>query len=79
MSSSLAKGAVTWQKRRQLKKKLNSIQSFGAMNILCTDKTGTLTQDKIVLEKYLNINGEEDEESLKICFYKCLFSKWTRR
>lgn len=60
-------------KKETIVKKLNSIQSFGAMNILCTDKTGTLTQDKIVLEKYLNINGEEDEEVLKYAFYKAYF------
>ena len=73
LSSSLAKGAVNMAKKETIVKKLNSIQSFGAMNILCTDKTGTLTQDKIVLEKYLNINGEEDEEVLKYAFINAYF------
>ena len=60
LSSSLSKGAVRMSKKKTIVKKLDSIQSFGAMNILCTDKTGTLTEDKIVLEKYLDINGDED-------------------
>ena len=55
LSSSLSKGAVKMSKKKTIVKKLDSIQSFGAMNILCTDKTGTLTEDKIVLEKYLDI------------------------
>ncbi len=46
-------------------KRLNAIQNFGAMDILCTDKTGILTQDRIILEKYLNAEGEENEEVLK--------------
>ncbi len=45
-------------KKKTIVKKLDSIQNFGAMNIFCTDKTGTLTEDKIVLEKYLDVNGE---------------------
>ena len=50
LSSSLSKGAVKMSKKKTIVKKLDSIQNFGAMNILCTDKTGTLTEDKIVLE-----------------------------
>ena len=73
LSSSLAKGAVNMSKKKTIVKKLDSIQSFGAMNILCTDKTGTLTQDKIVLERYLDINGEEDEEVLKYAFINAYF------
>lgn len=59
LSSSLAKGATKMSKKKTIIKKLDAIQSFGAMNILCTDKTGTLTEDKIVLEKYLNIYGHK--------------------
>lgn len=73
LSSSLAKGAINMANKKTIVKKLNSIQSFGAMNILCTDKTGTLTQDKIVLERYLDINGEEDEEVLKYAFINAYF------
>lgn len=68
LSSSLSKGAVRMSKKKTIVKKLDSIQNFGAMNILCTDKTGTLTEDKIVLEKYLNVNGEEDFNILKYAF-----------
>lgn len=75
LSSSLAKGAINMAHKKTIVKKLNSIQSFGAMNILCTDKTGTLTQDKIVLEKYLNVNGEEDEEVLKYAFINAYFQE----
>ena len=68
LSSSLSKGAVRMSKKKTIVKKLDSIQNFGAMNIFCTDKTGTLTEDKIVLEKHLNVNGEEDSNILKYAF-----------
>lgn len=73
LSSSLAKGATRMSKKKTIVKKLDSIQSFGAMNILCTDKTGTLTEDKIVLEKYLDIKGEEDTRVLKHAFLNSYF------
>lgn len=73
LSSSLSKGAVRMSKKKTIVKKLDSIQNFGAMNILCTDKTGTLTEDKIVLEKYLDINGDEDIRILKHAFLNSYF------
>ena len=73
LSSSLSKGAIRMSKKKTIVKKLDSIQNFGAMNILCTDKTGTLTEDKIVLEKYLDINGNEDIRILKHAFLNSLF------
>ncbi len=73
LSSSLAKGAVNMSKKKTIVKRLDSIQSFGAMNILCTDKTGTLTEDRIVLEKYLNLEGEEDKAILKTAFLNSYF------
>ena len=73
LSSSLSKGAVKMSKKKTIVKSLDSIQSFGAMNILCTDKTGTLTEDKIVLEKYLDINGDEDIRVLKHAFLNSYF------
>ena len=73
LSSSLSKGAVKMSKKKTIVKSLDSIQSFGAMNILCTDKTGTLTKDKIVLEKYLDINGDEDIRVLKHAFLNSYF------
>ena len=68
LSSCLSKGAVKMSKKKTIIKKLDAIQNFGAMNILCTDKTGTLTEDKIVLEKYLDINGDEDISVLKYAY-----------
>ena len=65
VTANLAKGAVSMSKRKVIVKRLNAIQNLGAMDVLCTDKTGTLTMDKIVLERHLNIFGDEDEEVLK--------------
>ena len=73
LSSSLAKGAVNMSKKKTIVKKLDSIQTFGAMDVLCTDKTGTITEDRIVLEKYLDIKGEEDERILKHAFLNSFF------
>jgi Mg2+-importing ATPase len=65
VTANLAKGAINMSKRKVIVKRLNSIQNIGAMDVLCTDKTGTLTIDKIVLEKHLNVLGDEDDEVLK--------------
>lgn len=65
VTANLAKGALTMSKRKVIVKRLNAIQNIGAMDILCTDKTGTLTLDKIVLERHLNVDGIEDDEVLK--------------
>ena len=73
LSSCLSKGAVKMSKKKTIVKKLDAIQNFGAMNILCTDKTGTLTEDKIVLEKYSDINGDEDLRVLKHAFLNSYF------
>lgn len=78
LSSSLSKGAIRMSKKKTIVKKLDAIQNFGAMNILCTDKTGTLTEDKIVLEKYLDINGDEDIKILKYAFLNSYFQTGLR-
>lgn len=65
VTANLAKGAVNMSKHKVIIKRLNAIQNIGAMDVLCTDKTGTLTMDKIVLERHLNIFGDDDEEVLK--------------
>ncbi len=65
VTANLAKGAVNMSKRKVIVKRLNAIQNIGAMDIFCTDKTGTLTLDKIMLERHLNIYGDEDDEVLK--------------
>ena len=54
----LSKGALAMSRKKVIVKRLNAIQNFGAMDVLCTDKTGTLTQGKIVLEKHLDVRGE---------------------
>ncbi|MCL2740436.1 MAG: HAD-IC family P-type ATPase, partial [Oscillospiraceae bacterium] len=68
VAANLAKGAGTMAKKQVIVKELNSIQNFGAMDILCTDKTGTLTQDKIILEYHLDIHGNDDERVLRHAF-----------
>src|SRR5262245_4981592 len=60
VTTNLAKGAVTMARRKTIVKRLNAIQNFGAMDILCTDKTGTLTQNKIILQRHLDIHGRDD-------------------
>jgi len=65
VTANLAKGALNMSKRKVIVKRLNAIQNIGAMDILCTDKTGTLTMDKIVLERHLNVFGGEDDEVMK--------------
>jgi P-type Mg2+ transporter len=65
VTANLAKGAVAMARRKTIVKRLNAIQNFGAMDILCTDKTGTLTQNKVILERHLNIHGEEDSQVLE--------------
>ncbi len=65
VTTCLAKGAVTLSKQKVITKKINSVQNLGAMNVLCTDKTGTLTRDKIILEFHLDISGNESSRVLK--------------
>ena len=60
-------------KKKTIVKNLNSIQNFGAIDILCTDKTGTLTQDKVVLEYHLNVNGDEDTRVLRHAYLNSYF------
>jgi Mg2+-importing ATPase len=64
VSVSLTKGALAMSNRKVIVKRLNSIQNFGAMDILCTDKTGTLTEDRVVLVRHCNLAGQETEEAL---------------
>lgn len=73
MTSTLAKGAVNMSKKKTIVKRLSSIQTFGEMNILCTDKTGTLTEDEIVLEKYMDVEGNESRRVLKHAFLNSYF------
>ncbi|CAG9416920.1 Magnesium-transporting ATPase, P-type 1 [Providencia alcalifaciens] len=68
VSSNLAKGAIAMSKHKVIVKRLNAIQNFGAMDVLCTDKTGTLTQDRIILEHYLDSNGQKDSRILQLAW-----------
>lgn len=64
VSVCLSKGALAMSRRKVIVKRLNSIQNFGAMDVLCTDKTGTLTEDRVVLVRHCNVAGVETEEAL---------------
>ena len=64
VTANLARGAMRMSRSKVVVKRLNSIQNFGAMDLLCTDKTGTLTENRIVLEKYIDAEGKENEETL---------------
>ncbi len=73
VTTCLAKGAVSMSREKTIVKNLNSIQNFGAIDILCTDKTGTLTQDKVVLEYHLNIDGSDDLRVLRHAYLNSYF------
>ncbi|MCW6024021.1 magnesium-translocating P-type ATPase [Serratia marcescens] len=68
VSSNLAKGAIAMSRRKVVVKRLNAIQNFGAMDVLCTDKTGTLTQDRIILEHHIDVTGARDNEVLHLAW-----------
>lgn len=72
-TSTLAKGAVEMSKKKTIVKRLSAIQTFGQMNILCTDKTGTLTEDEVILEKYMDVYGNESLRILKHAFLNSYF------
>lgn len=73
MTSTMAKGAVDMSKKKTIVKRLSAIQTFGEMNILCTDKTGTLTEDEIILEKYMDVAGNENIRILRHAFLNSYF------
>ncbi len=73
VTSTLAKGAVLLSRKKVIVKRLDAIQSFGAMDVLCTDKTGTLTQDHIVLQRHIDIDGQD---SLQVLEYAWLNSHY---
>ncbi|MEG2827528.1 MAG: magnesium-translocating P-type ATPase [Acinetobacter sp.] len=68
VTSTLAKGAVFLSKKKVIVKRLDAIQNFGAMDVLCTDKTGTLTQDKIFLSQYVDVHGQSSDYVLMQAF-----------
>jgi P-type Mg2+ transporter len=68
VTANLAKGAIAMSRKRVIVKRLHAIQNFGAMDVLCTDKTGTLTQDRIILKRHLDIRGEDCERVLEYAY-----------
>ena len=73
VTTNLAKGAIRMARQKTVVKKLNAIQNFGAMDVLCTDKTGTLTEDRIEMESYLDIHGQEDIRVWRYAFLNSYF------
>jgi len=73
MTTTLARGAVAMSRHQVIVKNLSSIQAFGEMDVLCTDKTGTLTEDKIVLEKYMDVHGNDDARVLRHAYLNSYF------
>jgi Mg2+-importing ATPase len=74
----LAKGAIAMSRRKVIVKRLNAIQNFGAMDVLCTDKTGTLTQDRIILEKHVDLLGHDSEEVLEYAYLNSCYQSGLR-
>lgn len=68
VTSTLAKGAVFLSRKKVIVKRLDAIQNFGAMDMLCTDKTGTLTQDKIFLARHVDVWGEDSDDVLEMAY-----------
>jgi Mg2+-importing ATPase len=73
VSANLARGAVAMSRKKVVVKRLNAIQNLGAMDVLCTDKTGTLTEDRIALDRHLDVHGREDTEVLEYGYLNAHF------
>jgi len=74
----LAKGAMAMSRKHVIVKRLSAIQSLGAMNVLCVDKTGTLTQDEIILERHVDVTGQEDERVLEYAYLNSHYQQGLR-
>src|SRR5580692_8352526 len=74
----LSKGAMAMSKKKVIVKKLNSIQNFGAIDILCTDKTGTLTQDRIILEKHVDVTNRTSDDVLRYAYMNSYYQTGLR-
>jgi len=74
----LSKGAMAMSRKQVIVKRLNSIQNFGAMDVLCTDKTGTLTQDRIVLERYVDVTNRESDDVLRYAYMNSYYQTGLR-
>ena len=69
----LSKGALAMSRKKVIVKRLNSIQNFGAMDVLCTDKTGTLTQDKVIMKRHIDLNGEDCDDVLQYAYLNSFY------
>ncbi|MGH8373602.1 MAG: magnesium-translocating P-type ATPase [Gammaproteobacteria bacterium] len=78
VTTNLAKGALAMSRKKVIVKRLNSIQNFGAMDVLCTDKTGTLTQDKVFLEKHVDILGNDNDRVLELAYLNSYYQSGLR-
>lgn len=78
VTANLAKGSIKMSKKKVIVKKLNAIQNFGAMDILCTDKTGTLTENRVVLMRYLDASGKESGHILTLAYLNSYFQTGLR-
>ncbi|MGE7137350.1 magnesium-translocating P-type ATPase [Luteibacter sp. NPDC031894] len=78
VTANLGKGAIAMSKRKVVVKRLNAIQNFGAMDVLCTDKTGTLTLDRIVLERHVDLAGNDSDEALQYGYLNSRFQTGLR-
>ncbi|MFD9210155.1 magnesium-translocating P-type ATPase [Streptomyces sioyaensis] len=78
VSANLARGAVAMSRRKVVVKRLNAIQNLGAMDVLCTDKTGTLTEDRVVLDRCVDVHGREDTEVLEYAYLNSHFQTGLR-
>jgi Mg2+-importing ATPase len=74
----LSKGALSMSKKKVIVKKLKAIQNFGAMNILCTDKTGTLTQDNIILERHVDVTNRQSDDTLRYAYMNSFYETGLR-
>lgn len=73
VNANLARGAIAMARQKTIVKRLHAIQNFGAMDVLCTDKTGTLTQDKVVLIRHVDVNGSDSRRVLEPAYLNSLF------
>jgi Mg2+-importing ATPase len=78
MTVNLSKGALAMSRKKVIVKRLNSIQNFGAIDVLCTDKTGTLTQDKIILERHVDVTNRPSEDVLRYAYMNSYYQTGLR-
>ncbi len=78
VTMNLARGAIAMSRKRVIVKRLNAIQNFGAMDVLCTDKTGTLTQDRVILKLHLDVDGKDSEQVLAYAYLNSRFESGLR-